>query len=370
MSLTIRSTKQLVQGYAAQVQASASSAISFVLGSLELARANAVSGIVMWLQSKIMQVLALTRASTSTGADLDSWMADYNIVTREPAVAATGTATLSRFTTTAQASIFPGALFKTTDGTQSFIAIADTTQAAWSATAGAYIIPAGTASINITVQAVTAGTGGNINSNTLTQIASSISGVDTVNNAAAYTSGVNAESDAALLTRFQLELQGLRSGIKSAAYAAIAALQQGIQADIVENQTLAGVTQNGYFYVIISPYTSSLQTLVYSAVDAVRPLSMTFGVFAATTVNANIIVTVTVLSGYTHAQVAAVVTTALQNFIAKIPLGGGLNYSQLYAIIWGVSGIADATLLTLNGGTADVAGAPTQSIVAGTITVN
>lgn len=370
MSITIRSTKQLVQGYAAQVQASATSAISFVLGSIELARANAVSGVVMWLQSKIMQVLALTRASTSTASDLDSWMADFGIVTREPAVSATGSVTLSRYTTTAQVTIYPGALLKTADGAEQFTVIADTSQSAWNATLGAYIIPAGTASITATVQAVTAGTVGNINANTLTQIASAMPGVDTVNNAAAYANGVNAESDPALLARFQITLQGLRSGVKSSVTAAIEALQQNIQSVIVENQTLAGATQNGFFYVIISPYTSTLQSQVYSAVDAVRPLSVTFAVYAATTLSANIVVTVTVLAGYTHTQVASAITTALQNFIAAIPLGAGLSYSQLYSVIWGVAGVSDATSLTLNGGTADLAGSPQVDIIAGTITVN
>ncbi|MHB8914421.1 MAG: baseplate J/gp47 family protein [Thiobacillus sp.] len=370
MSITIRSTKQLVQGYAAQVQGATSSAISFVLGSLELARANAVAGVVMWLQSKVMQVLALTRASTSTGTDLDSWMADYGIVTREAAVSATGSATLSRYTTTAQATVYPGALLKTADGTQTFTVIADTSQSAWNPTLSAYIVPIGTASATVTVQAVTAGTAGNINANTLTQIASSMPGVDTANNAAAYANGVNAESDAALLVRFQLALQGLRSGIKSSATAAIEALQQNIQSSIVENQTLAGATQNGFFYVIISPFNSTLQSQVYSAVDAVRPLSVTFAVYGATTATANITFTLTVLAGYTHTQVAAAITTALQNFIAAIPLGAGLSYSQLYSVIWGVSGVSDATGLTLNGGTSDIAANAQTQVIAGTITVN
>lgn len=369
MTITIRTTAQIVRGYAAAVQGAASAAVSFVLGSLELARANAVAGVTMWLQSKIMQVLALTRGSTSTGADLDSWMADFNIVTREAAVAAAGTATLTRYSSGQQATVTPGAVLKTADGTQSFTVIADATKTAWNNTLGAYVATAGTASIDVTVQAVTAGAGGNINANTLTQIASGIA-FDTVTNAAPYTTGVDQEKDAALLARFQLTLQGLQKGIKVAAYAAIDALQQGIQREIVENQTLGGQTQYGYFYVIISPYTSTLQQEVYGAVDAVRPLTSTFGVFAATQVVANIAVTVTAAAGYTHAQVAAAVTTALQNFVAAIPLGGGLSWSELYSVVWGVPGVASASGLTLNSGTADIPPVAVDQVIIGTVTVS
>ncbi len=370
MTINILSTSQIISNYAAAVQSKASAAISFAKGSVELARANATAAMMMWLQAFGMQILSLTRAATSAGTDLDSWMADFGIVTREAAVAATGAVTFARYTPTNQATIPVGTLVQTADATQQFKVVADTTQSAWNATLNAYVMGAGIGSITATVQAVTAGTGGNINAGTLTQLAAAIAGVDTVTNALAYSSGVNTETDAALLARFQIALQGLRSGIKVAAAAAINALQQGIQFSIVENQTFAGGTQNGFFYVVISPYNSTLQTQVYSAVDAVRPLSSTFAVYAANTLAANVAVTVTAASGYTHAQVAAAVTTAIQNFIAATVLGAGMSWSQIYSIIWAVPGVADATLLTLNGGTVDLAAVTNQSIISGTVTVS
>ena len=369
MTITIRSTAQIVRGYAAAVQAATSNAISFVLGSLELARANAVAGVTMWLQSKIMQVLALTRASTSVGSDLDSWMADFGIVQREPAVAAVGTVTLSRFSATQQATAAPLAVLKTADGTQSFQIIADATQSAWDPALNLYVAAAGTASINVTVQALAAGTGGNIGAGTLTQIASALA-FDTATNASAFTSGVNAETDAALLARFQLALQGLRAALPTTAAAAIEGLQQGIQYAIVENQTLAGASKPGYFYVVINPYTSTLQSLVYGAVDAIaRGLGITFGVFAATQLAATVAVTITAASGYTLSAVEAAVQAAITAYIGAIPLGQGLSWSALYSVVWGVPGVASATGLTLNGGTSDLAGSPQQAIVAGTVTV-
>lgn len=369
MTITIRSTAQIVRGYAAAVQAGMQTAISFTLGSLELARANAVAAVTMWLQSLAMQILALTRASTSKGTDLDTWMADFGIVVREPAVATHGTVTLSRNTATQQAVVAPGATLKTADGTQAFTVIADSVQPAWNNSLGAYVAPAGTPSIAVTVQAAVAGTGGNVQAGTITQITSGIQ-FDSATNAAAFTSGANAESDAALLARFQLELQGLRAALKTSAAAAIEGLQQGVQFSIVENEALAGAPMPGYFYVVISPYTSALQQAVYGAVDALgRALSITFGVFAATELAANVAVTITAASGYTLADVEAAVQTALSDFIGTVALGAGLSWSELYSVVWGVPGVGGATGLTLNGGTADLAAVASQAIVAGTITV-
>jgi uncharacterized phage protein gp47/JayE len=370
MTISILATQQIVSAYAAAVQAKAKSAISFVSGSLELARANAVAALMMWLQALAMQILALTRASTSIGADLDTWMADFGIVVREAAVAATGTVTFARFTATLQATIPVGTTIQTADGMQKFTVIADAAQPSWNVSLNAYVLGAGVSSIAATVQAVTTGTAGNINAATLTQITSAIAGVDTVTNAAPFATGVNAESDAALLARFQLMLQGLRSGIKASVAAAIEALQQGIQFSIVEDQTFAGAVQEGFFYVVIAPYTAPLATMVYSAVDAVRPMGINIAVYPANTLAANVAATVTAQAGYTHANVAAAVTTAIQNFIAAVPLGSGLLWSQLYSVAWGVPGVASVTGLTLNAGTADIAGTANQAIINGTTVIS
>jgi uncharacterized phage protein gp47/JayE len=130
------------------------------------------------------------------------------------------------------------------------------------------------------------------------------------------------------------------------------------------------VTQYGFFYVIISPFTSQLHDAVYAAINAIRGLSITFAVYGASSLTANIAVSVTAAAGYTQAAVEAAVTTAIQNFIASIPLGGTLSYSQLYAAIWAVQGVAiPVTGLTINGGTSDLVATAQQQIVAGTVSV-
>ena len=82
---------------AAAVEASATQLLDLTVGSTLRAVLEANASIGLWMQWLILLVLRTTRAATSNGADLDSWMADLTL-TRLPAVAATGIVTFSRFT--------------------------------------------------------------------------------------------------------------------------------------------------------------------------------------------------------------------------------------------------------------------------------
>lgn len=366
---TTQSFSSIVKNFAATVQGAAAQLINFNTGSVLLAIAEAIAGVALWIQGLILTLLQTTRLSTSTGNDVDTFVADFGL-TRLAAVAATGQVTFSRFLATNAATIPVGATVQTADGTQPFAVIADTTQPYWNAAANAYIIPAGITSGLVTVKASNAGTQGNVSAGAINTLGSAIFGIDTVTNANAFANGVNAETDAALKARFALYIQGLREGTKSSVAAAIAGLQQGIQYTLTENQTLGGVTQYGFFYVVIAPFNSTLQAQVYAAIDAVRPLSVTFAVYGASGLTANIAVTVTTQPGYTHSAVASAVQAAITSFIGTLQIGQPLYWTQLYAVIYSVAGVLEATSLTINGGTSDLSATNQQVVAAGTITVN
>jgi uncharacterized phage protein gp47/JayE len=392
MALNQQSFTTIVQQQVAAIQSAVAAAatgvatlLSFVVGSLELARVEATAAVAMWLQSLVMQLLLVTRLSTSTGSDIDSFIADFGCPPREQAVPSTGQVVFSRFTPTNATTIIAGTpsvsatgvltysggdTVLTADGTQPFQVIPDPTQTYYNAALNAYVIPAGVTSGQATVQAQNAGIQGNVAAGSITTISTAIVGVDTVTNPNSFANGVNQESDAAVQARFQLYVQGLRAAIETAVESAIEGVQQGIQYEIVENETLGGVTQYGFFYVIISPFTTQLHDAVYAAINAIRGLSITFAVYGASSLVANIAVSVTAAAGFTQTAVEAAVTTAIQNFIASIPLGGTLSYSQLYAAIWAVRGVAiPVTGLTINGGTSDLVATAQQQITAGTVSV-
>ena len=372
-NLTTNTFIGIVRQQVAAVQAFAAVSLSFVTGSIELAFVQSIATLGIWIQSLAFQVLSLTRASTSVGTDLDTWLADYGITVRLPAVSSQGTATLSRYNSAMQA-IVPvitstggQTIIQTADGVQ-FAVIADISQPYYNLATNSYILPIGIASGGVTVQAVVAGVSGNVNANTINVIAPAIPNIDTCNNALAFSNGIAQESDAAVLARFQLDLQALKQGIPAAVGASITGLAQGIQYTLTLNQTLAGVTQYGYWYVIIYP--SSFISVVQNALALINPLGVTFGVFSATSLSANVAMTVTAQSGYTHANIAASVQTAIQNYIATLNLGQTLPITKLYSIAYGVTGVLECSALTVNSGTVDIVPTAQQIVIAGTVTIS
>jgi uncharacterized phage protein gp47/JayE len=293
---------QVVQAEAAAVQGGVTSGlVDFSVGSILRTFAESVAAIVMWLQGLILQLLTTTRAATSTGSDLDSWIVDYGL-TRLGAATSGGSVTFSRFTPTLQAIVPIGSIIQTADGTQQFQVIADAAQSAYVAGTG-YVLPAATASITATVAALAPGAGGNVAIGVLNTLGQTISGVDTVTNTLAFSTGTNAESDAALRLRFVNYLSSLSKATSAAIGNAIASLQLGITYTLTEDYSYGGAYQPGYFYLVIDDGTGSPPTsivnAVTAAVNAVRGCGIQFNVFAPIVVTANIAVTVTAAAPYT-----------------------------------------------------------------------
>jgi uncharacterized phage protein gp47/JayE len=362
----VRNQVTAIQGYAKVL-------VDLTVGSILRAVVEANAAVVIWLQSLILQVLAITRAATSSGADLDSWVADFG-VTRLAAVAATGTVAFSRFTTTQQVVVPTTAVVQTADGTQQFNVVVDTTNPAYNATLGGYVIAAGVASVNVPVKAVTAGAAGNAVAGAVSTIVGAISGVDTVANAGAFTNGADAESDAALRTRFIAYVASLSKATKAAVGYAITSLQQGLGYSLTENQAYGGAAQQGYFFVVVDDGTgspsSTLLSSVANAVDAVRPLTSSFGVFAPVVVNASVAMTATIAAGYDPVATKALIVTALKSYINGLKLGQPLPYSRLAQVAYDASlGVTNITGVTLNSGTADLAATNLQVIKWSSVTV-
>lgn len=366
MILNTQDFTTLVSNMVTSVQGFATQALNLTVGSVLRAILEAVAGIQLWLEGLILQVQSMTRAATSTGSDLDSWVNDFG-VTRLPAVAATGEVVFSRYTATAQAVVPIGATVQNSSGTVVYTVIVDTTNANYSATLGGYVAASGTSSISVTVQCNTSGTVGNAQIGAITVITTPIVGFDTVNNTVAFTTGENAETDAALRVRFVAYIDSLYKATKTAVVAAIEGVQTGLQYVLVENTAYSGSTKLGYFYVVINDGSgsppSSLLTAVYNAINAVRGLTIQFNVFAPVVVDVTVSMVITVQSGYTLATVEAAVASALQSYINGLTIGQSLYYTQLYAVAYGVTGVLEATGLTINGGTSDIAATNHQVIM-------
>ncbi len=375
MALNIKSFATLVSDQVTAMQGAASGLVDLAIGSILRSIVESNSAVALWIQQLIVTLLVTTRASTCSGDDLDSWMADFSF-TRLAATAATGQVVFSRFTATNQAVILVGAEVTTTDGTQAYLVTTDTTNAAYDATQLGYVLAAGTSSVSVPVQASTAGTAGNAQAGTITIISGSIQYVDTVTNTVTFDSGEDAETDDALRSRFVLWIASLSKSTLSAIGYALTSMQSGVTYTLTENESYAGVSQPGYFYAVVDDGSGSPSSTfidqAYAAIDAVRGFTITFGVFAPALITANISMTLSLSSTAIRSEVVALVEAALESYIAALSLGETLPYTQLATIAYGASPfVTNVTAVLLNGSAADdITATARQVIRAGTISVS
>jgi len=375
-TLSLQTFTSLVQNSAAAAQGACSRLLKLAPGSVVLTILQSSASVALWLQWLLVQLMARQRLATCTGTDADTFVADYGC-SRLAAVAATGVVTFSRFTSTASATVPVGATVQTGDGTQVFAVVSDATNGYWSAGSGGYLIPAGVGSAALPVAALTPGSAGNVVPGAISLMGQAVPGVDTVTNAVATTGGQDAESDAALIARFPLFIASLAQATPQAIAAAISEVQQGISYAIAANSLPNGTYQPGTFTVTIddgSGYPgATLQSRVYAAVDAVRPVGSTFSVQPPTVTSAAVVLTLNVAAGIVKANVIGTVAAAITAYINGLPIGANLSYLMLAAVTTSSlpSGqITGITGLTLNAGTSDLVVGASGVVKTGSVVIN
>lgn len=372
--LSLQNFTTMVEGMAASVQGSSQKLLNLTAGSVLRAILEATASLGLWLQYLILLVLQATRLSTSSGADVDSFVNDFGL-TRLPAVSATGDVTFSRITTGQAAFIPLGATVMTADQTQSFAVMADTTNPAYAATPlPGYSVAPLVSAITVPVQAVNPGIGGNVLADTIALLSTAIPGIDSVTNSTDFTNGINPESDEALKSRFQNYLSTLSKATLGAVEVAVMSVANNLTYAIAPNQLINNSYAPGTFVVMVDDGSgntpSATITAVANAVDAVRALGTTAIVQAASMIGADISLILNLTTGSKPLAQEAV-SAALTNFVNSLPVGASLPYLKLAQIAFdaapSISGISD---LTLNGGTADLTPTAFQVVRTASVVVN
>jgi uncharacterized phage protein gp47/JayE len=98
-------------------------------------------------------------------------------------------------------------------------------------------------------------------------------------------------------------------------------------------------------------------------------LGIQFNIYSATEVQVSVTVNITVAAGYVVADVQTAVQNAVLDFIGSLELGQNLYWSQLYAVVYGVAGVQDASALLIDGASADIIATPQHIIQPSTVTV-
>lgn len=373
MQLSLQSFTTLVQNMAATAQSATSQALDLAVGSVTRAILESSASIALWLQWLILQVLQSTRAATSVGSDLDSWMADFTLE-RLPAVAATGSLTFSRITPTLQAVLPPGTLARTDDATQTFIVSADVTNPAWDSSLGGYVVPAGTTSIAVPATAQAPGSAGNVQPSSITMLASAVPGIDAVVNPMPFTNGMEAEADAAFRSRFQNFIQSRSRATPQAVEYAVASVQQGLRFALQENTNAAGAPDIGSFVITVDDGSgnpsAALLAAVRAAVDSVRPVGSVFAVMPPTAIPVSVTLSISTLVPSSMAATTANVASALANLVAELPMGGVLPLSRLAQAAYNADqNVSNVTAMAINGVAADLDLPPTAVATLSAVTV-
>lgn len=362
MTLPTKLISGFVSDMIATWSAQTGTSTSFTDGDPLLAFWQSVAVQLDFLQAQIQLVLALARAQTSTGADLDSWMAQFDFF-RLPSDFATGPENFITLTPAATAVLIPaGAIVQTPGGGIQYQVVGDTNDAAWNPAANGYVLAIGQTSVTATVQALVGGSGSNLLANQLTQTGTSVPGIAQVTNPAPITNGIDAESDQSFRTRFILYLATLAKATKAAILAAAMSVQQGLLISLLENQQPNGTTLLGSFTVVADDGSgnppASLLNAIFNAVDAVRAFSVQPFVVPPTSLQANIALSanLTLSTG----MVAANVNTGIQNAVAamtnQLPPGGRLNGSAIITAALSVPGVTaiNPASVTINGSPNDL----------------
>ena len=358
----------------AYVQSSGSRLIDFSVGSSLRAVLEASAGIGLWMQSELLRVAAASRLSSSSGADAESFVADYGL-SRLPAVPAFGNVTFSRFSASQAASVPVGATVRAADLTQDYAVVADPAHPLFSAVSQSYVIPVGTLSASVPVRASVAGAGGNASAGTVSLIGSNIAGIDLVTNPLAMSGGDEAETDEELKGRFPLFISSLAKATRSAVGAAVAGVRQGLSFTVAVNTDEIGNFRPGHFVITVDDGSGApspaLLSDVTTAVESVRALTETFSVRGPVAVPVDVALTVSTTPGTARAPVLQAVRDAVAAYVASLPVGATLPASRIAAVGYSVSGaVSNVSAITLNNGVGDVSVAAHQRAVLHVLTVS
>lgn len=381
MPLPVMSFEQLVNTQVAAMQAAAGVVLDFNVGSILRSIIESNSGNALWLQSEAQALLAITRLTTSTGNDVDTFVEQFGLK-RNPAVPATGFVALSRNTPNQQGVINVGALVSSVTNNISYSVGIDTTNPYYNSDSNQYLVPPGISSTSVPVTATTAGAIGNVLANQITTIQSVILNMDSVTNPDAFTTGANQESDPALKIRFVLYLNSLSKATKSALQAAILSVPGVARYDLQENEDINGNLFRGFFYAVIDDGTgnasSTLLGNVSAQLEATRGLTIGFSVYDPIQFPTSVSAHVTTDLTSPNDTVQAAVVTALETYISQLGFNSIIPYSEIPRIIYDTnlslsgtqfSPITNVKNWTLNGGTSDITLATREIPVNGTITV-
>jgi hypothetical protein len=392
--LTTQTFQDLVDLFNTQFNAVATIPANTDAGSSlgAFSNANALLGLV--LQTELQYVDAIARLSTipdlaggALNPDSVTFGAPFNVIPLGPS-AAEGIVTFSTPSPVISQVVVPvGAIVTTSASGQSgllFQVIAGGSN--YNAGLNGYPINSGNSSVDVLVQCLTTGTIGNVQAGQINVIYGSSTtplpaSVQSVTNAAAFTSGVDQETNAAYKARFTLTVSSGRVASINAILAVVAAVQSSLTYSLGDRVNADLSEHDAYFTVFVNNANTNtapgdpLLAAVTAAISSPngRAAGISYQVLAPTLVPINMAGLIVPQAGYTAAQLQPLVTAAAIAFANGIGLNVDTtpticSFTRAAAYLQNnVPGLFDIQGFTLNGGTSDITANFGSQLVAGTM---
>ena len=358
MNLPFRNFTDIIRDMSSSITASTGRLIDLSTGSIFRAIIEANASIVLWIQWLILITLRTTRATTSAGAELDSWMADFSL-SRVPANFSVGTVIFSRFSATLLARIPVGSVVKTHDGSVSFSVTEDRTNSSWNDALGAYILEVGIFSLRIPIRSVVPGQSGNVLANTITLMASPLLGIDFLNNDVETNGGGSPETDEEFRERFRNFFVSRSKATADAFGYAVSQVQRGLSYAIHENMDAQGRPRIGNILVLVDDGSGLLSTTLHTsltvAIEGVRPVGTVVAIQPPEIMWVDIDITLRLTSEGVLSNVQSNVALGVKSFVDAIPIGGNLSISRIIQLVYHIeSNIENISIINVNGQNNDI----------------
>lgn len=304
------------------------------------------------------RVLQFGFAQTTYGQYLDYRAAEHGL-TRKAATKATGQVTI----TGTQGSVIPaGSLFATGAGVQ-FVTTVEAT------------IGAG-GTVDVSIEAVEAGTAGNVPAGSITEIPVAIPGVQSVTNANPTSGGTDQETDAALLARLLEKVRQPATSGNAAHYKQWAMEVAGVgDAKVFPIWNGPGTVKVVVIDSNKQPASAEIVQNVADYIEEVRPIGATVTVESAAGLNIDVSATVVLDTGAVLADVQAAFESALVDYLKEIAFQQNyVSYAKVGSLLLDTAGVLDYSNLLLNGAASNVSLGDTatncQVAVKGTVTLS
>lgn len=233
---------------------------------------------------------------------------------------------------------------------------------------------------SVAIEAVAAGSDGNVPANTITLFPVTIPGFTSVNNSAPTIDGFEAEFDADLLNRYYDHIRTPATSGNKAHYKNWAKEVSGVgdarviplwQGDNTVKVVIIDSDKKPASAAVVTAVQNHIDPEVTGAGEGEAPLGAFATVVSATGVSLNVTVNIALSDGHTLQQATDSISSNLTQYLKDIAfIESIVSYAKVGATILESDGVEDYSALQVNGGITNVTIGNEQVAILGMVTIN